>query len=133
MIKANFTNVSNEDKHKWKMTSNGRLPQISKVKYLSNYWSDLPQIFKLRLIWLKQTLQIFQMKTTSNGRLPQISKVKYLSIYWLNRTQNLNFGFYNQSKLYKCFKWRWPSMEDDLKWKTTSNIKSVISCTVHMF
>jgi hypothetical protein len=47
MIKANFTDVSNEDGRKWKMTSNGRLPQISKVKYLSNYWSDLPQILSL--------------------------------------------------------------------------------------
>ena len=143
--------------------------QISKVKYLSSYRSNLPKIlnldlydqrelckcfkwrwhqieddlkwkttsyikseisqqllvgsspnFKLRLIWPKQTLQIYQMKTTSNGRLPQILKVKYLSIYWLNLTQILNFGLYDQSKLYKCFKWRWPQLEDDLNCKTTS-------------
>jgi hypothetical protein len=49
MTKANFTNVSKEDELKWKMTSNGRLPQISKVKYLSNYWSVLPQILDLAL------------------------------------------------------------------------------------
>ena len=42
MTKENF---ANEDDLKWKMTSNGRVPQISKVKYLSNYWSDLLQIF----------------------------------------------------------------------------------------
>ena len=47
MTKENFANVSNEDNLKWKMTSYGRLPQISKVEYLSNYWSDLPQILNL--------------------------------------------------------------------------------------
>ena len=44
MTKENCANVSNEDNFKWKMTSNGRLPKISKVKYLSNYTLDLPQI-----------------------------------------------------------------------------------------
>jgi hypothetical protein len=83
MTKVNFPNVSNEDDLKWKTTSNGRLPQISKVKYLSNYLSDLPQI--------------------------------------------LNLGLCDQSKLYKFLKWIQPPMEDDLKWKTTSNIKSEIS------
>ena len=83
MTKEIFANVSNEDDLKWKMTSYGRLPQISKVKYLNNYWSDLPQI--------------------------------------------LNLGLYDQRELCKCFKWRRPQMEDDLKWKTTSNIKSKIS------
>jgi hypothetical protein len=47
MTKENFANVPNEDNLKWKMTSNGRLPQISKVKYLINYWSDLPRILNL--------------------------------------------------------------------------------------
>ena len=83
MTKENFANVSNEDDLKWKMTSNGRLPQISKVKYLSNYWSDLSQI--------------------------------------------LNLVLYDQRELCKCFKWRRPYMEDDLKWKTNSYIKSEIS------
>ena len=41
MTKATFTNVSNEGDFQWKKTSNGRLRQISKVKYLSNYWLDL--------------------------------------------------------------------------------------------
>ena len=60
MTKANLSNVLNEDDFKWKMTSNGRLPQLLKVEYLCNYWSDLSQI--------------------------------------------LNLGFYDQSKLFKCFK-----------------------------
>ena len=83
MTKSNFNNVSNEDNLQWKTTSTGRLPQISKVKYLSNYWSNLPHL--------------------------------------------LNLDLYDQSKLYKRFKWRRPPMEDDRKWKTTSNIKSKIS------
>jgi hypothetical protein len=49
MTKENSPTVSNEDDLKWKMTSNGRLPPISKVKYLSNYWSDLPQILNVGL------------------------------------------------------------------------------------
>ena len=49
MTKENFANVSNEDDLKWKRTSNGRLPQISKVKYLSNFSLDLPQILNLGL------------------------------------------------------------------------------------
>ena len=61
-----------EDDIQWKMTSNGRLPQMSKVKYLNNYWPDLPQISNLGLYDQKQTLQIFQMKMTSNGRRPQM-------------------------------------------------------------
>ena len=83
MTKANLSNVLNEDDFKWKMTSNGRLPQLLKVEYLCNYWSDLSQI--------------------------------------------LNLGFYDQSKPFKCFKWRQFQMEDDLKWKTTSITKSRIS------
>jgi hypothetical protein len=64
---------------------------------------------------------------TSNGILPQISKVKYLSNYWPDLRQILDLGLYDQSKLYKFLKRRQPQMEDDLKWKTTSNIKSEIS------
>ena len=47
MTKANLSNVLNEDDFKWKMTSNGRLPQLLKVEYLCNYWSDLSQILNL--------------------------------------------------------------------------------------
>ena len=52
MTKPNFPNVqnvSNEDDLQWKMTSNGRLPNIAKFEYLSNHWSDLPQILNLGL------------------------------------------------------------------------------------
>ena len=81
MTKENFANVPNEDNLKWKMTSNGRLPQISKVKYLSNYWSDLPQILNLGLYDQSDFTNVsnkddLKWKRTSDRRLPQISKFK---------------------------------------------------------
>ena len=124
-----------EDDLQWKRTSNGRLPLKSKVKYLNNYWSDLPQILDLGLCDQNKLYKLtrppmeddLQWKMTSKGRLPQKSKMKYLSNYWSDLPQNLNSGLCDQTKLYEYFKWRWPTMEDDLKWKTTSNIKSEIS------
>jgi hypothetical protein len=77
MNKAHFTNVSNEDDLKWKITSNGRLPKISKVKYLSNYWSDLRQILDLGLYDQSKLYKFskeddLKWKMTSNGRLPEM-------------------------------------------------------------
>ena len=43
----NVQNVSNEDDLKWKMTSNEKLPKLTKFEYLSNHWSDLPQTLNL--------------------------------------------------------------------------------------
>ena len=74
-----------------KTTSNGRWPQkeddlkILNVEYLSNHWSDLPQIFKLSLgdqtkvkkcfKWRQTPMEDdFQWKTLSIGRWPQIIK-----------------------------------------------------------
>ena len=57
-----------EDELKWKITLNGRLPQILNVKYLSNYWSDHSEILNLSLYDQKQIFQMFQMKTILNGR-----------------------------------------------------------------
>jgi hypothetical protein len=134
-----------------KTTSNGRLPQISKMKYFSNYWSDLPQIlnlglcdqskrykcfqwrqpqkkndlirlskvkylvwscpnFKLRLMWLKQILQMFQMKTTSDGRQPQMEDYHTYQKCNIAATTGRIFP-----KL-ETFEWRQPSMVDDLNW-----------------
>ena len=50
------------------MTSNGRLPEILKAEYLSNYWSDPSHILNLSLYDQKQTIQMFQMQKISNGR-----------------------------------------------------------------
>ena len=83
MTRAIISNVSNQDKVIWKMTSNGRLPSILKVAYLSNYRLDLYQI--------------------------------------------LDLGIYDQSKHFKCFRSRLLQIEDDLKWKSTFNLKSGIS------
>ena len=57
-----------EDELKWKITLNGRPPQILNVKYLSNYWSDNSEILNLSLYDQKQICQMFQMKTILNGR-----------------------------------------------------------------
>ena len=138
MTKANFTNVWNEYNLQWKTTSNRRLHQISKVKYLSNYWSDLLPILKLGLCdqiklykcfkWRQPPIEDdLKWKTTWNGRLPQISKVKYLTNNWSDLPKILYLGLYDQSKVYKCLKWRRPIMKEDLKWKTTSSIKIKIS------
>ena len=45
----------------------------------------------------------------------KILKVDYLRNHLLDHTQFLNLGLYDQTIMYKYFKWRWPSMEDDLK------------------
>ena len=66
-------------------------------------------------------------KTTFNGKPPQIWKVIYLSNYRLDLSQVLDLSSCDQTKLFKCVKWRWPQMEDNLKWKMTSNIKRDIS------
>ena len=99
--KANVTNFSNEDDLQWKTTSNGRLTQISKVKQLLVRSS-------LIFFWPNQTLQMFQMKTTSNGWQHQISKVKYLSKTRSDLPQIGNVSSVDQTKLYKCSKWRRP-------------------------
>ena len=45
----------------------------------------------------------------------KILKMKYLSNHWSELTQIWNLSLGDQSKLYKCFKWRWPPMEEDLR------------------
>ena len=83
--------------------------------------------FKLRLMRQKNTLQ---MNVNFNGihlQMEDYLKLKYLSNYWLDLLQISNLGLCDQIKLYGCFKWRWHPMEDDLNWKTTSNIKIEIS------
>ena len=65
-----------------KTTSNGRGPQISEVKYLSN-----------------QIIKKIKRKMNSNGRRPPILKVKYLSNHWSNIHRILNFSLCDQTKL----------------------------------
>ena len=55
--------------------------QVLKVEYLSNRWSELPQIWNLnsgdqtKIAWNEDDLQ---WKTTFNGKRPQNIKVEYL-------------------------------------------------------
>ena len=56
MTKPNFSNVSNisnEDDLKWKMASNGRLPKITKKKWISQQpLARSSPNFELRLIYI---------------------------------------------------------------------------------
>ena len=45
----------------------------------------------------------------------KILKVEYLSNHWLDLTRIWNLRLGDQTKLYKCVKWRQPRIEDDLK------------------
>ena len=102
MTKPNFTNVSNEDKSRY---------QPLKVKTAHSVWiAEKPENVN------EGSEDELQWKRTTDGILPQISKVKYLSNYWSDLPQILNLGLCDQ-----------PQLEDDLNWKTTSNIKSGIS------
>ena len=59
--------------------------------YLSNHWTDLPQILNLDIFDLtKFDLQMFQFMTIANGRRLRILKVISLSNYWSELLQLLN-------------------------------------------
>ena len=62
MTKGNLSNVLNEADFKWKMTSNGRLPQLLKVEYLCIYWSDLSQIFNLGFYDQSELFKCFKLR-----------------------------------------------------------------------
>ena len=120
-----------EDDLKWKTTSdiNSEISQQLLVRSSPN--------FKQRLMWPKQTLEIFQMKMTSNGRRHQMEDSNIKSemeddLKWkttsdinseisqqllVRSSPNLNKGLCDQTKLYKCFKWRQPPMDDNCKYE----------------
>ena len=104
--------------------------KIVKVKYLSNHWSDFPQISNLS--WGDQTKiknpqneYDLQWKTTSNGRGPpmeedlKILKVEFLSNHWSDFTQILNLSLGDQTKITNAWK------EDDHQWKKTSKYQKL--------
>ena len=104
MTKANFTNFSKEDDLKWKMTWNGRRPQVEDdLKWKTTQKWNISAITGkiIRQITKVSNKDKHIWKMTSNGILPQISKVKYLSNYWPDLRQILDLGLYDQSKLYK--------------------------------
>ena len=111
MTKTNFTKVLNEEDLKWKMTSNMKLGLIwsnldLQWKTTSKIKSQISQQllvgsspnFQLRHLRPKQNFTNVSNEDNWNGRWPQI---------W-------NLSLYDQTKLYN---------EDNLQWKTTSNIK----------
>ena len=51
----------------------------------------------------------------------KILRVEYLNKYLLDHTQILNLSLDYQTIFYKSLKWRRPPMEENLKWKKTSN------------
>jgi hypothetical protein len=119
VTKATFTNVSNKDDLQRKITSNGRWPAMKndlKWKSTSNIKNEISQqllvIFppnsKLRFMWPKQTLQMFQMKTTSNWRWPPMEDdLQYKKGNNSATTgQIFRLSLCEQTKIYICFKWR---------------------------
>jgi hypothetical protein len=119
-----------------KTTSNGRWPQkeddlkILNVEYLSNHWSDLPQIFKLSLgdqtkvkkcfKWRQTPMEDdFQWKTLSIGRWPQIIKSGISQQPLIRSSSNFKLKLREPNKKMLQMKTtsirRQPQMEDDLK------------------
>ena len=45
--------------------------------------------------------------------------VEYLRNQLMDLAQILNLSLCDQTKIEKCIKWRWPRIEDDIKWMTT--------------
>jgi hypothetical protein len=65
-----------EDDLQWKRTSNGRLPLKSKVKYLNNYWSDLPKILDLGLCDQNKLYKLTRPPMEDDLKWKTTSKVK---------------------------------------------------------
>ena len=81
--------------------------KIFKVEYLSNHWSDFPQI--LNISSGDQT----KIKNPQMEDNLKILKVEYLS-YWLDLSPILNLSIGIWFKI-TCLKGRRPPMEEDLK------------------
>ena len=58
---------------------------------------------------------IISQPASQPATLPPILKVEYLSNHRTDLTQIWNSWLGDQAKVYKCFKWRRPLREDDLK------------------
>ena len=85
--------------------------KILKVEYLSNHWSDLPQI--LNLGWGDQTK--IEISWNEDDLQWKTSKVEYFSNHLSDHATILNLSRDDQTIFYKFLKWRRPPMEDDLK------------------
>ena len=80
---SNDEQLPMEDNLKWKKTSNGRRPPMEdnlqklKIEYLSNHWSDFPQILNLSL---GDQTKIKNTKKEDNQQLKKTSKYWKLNI-----------------------------------------------------
>ena len=85
--------------HKW---SKGRQSSMEedlkklKIEYLSNHWSDFPQILNLSLRDQTKS-KMLKTKTTSNGEDFKILKVEYLSNHGSDFPQILNWSSEDQT------------------------------------
>ena len=91
-----------------------------KFEYLSNHWSDLPQILNLSLgdqaqIKNASNEDDLQWKTTLNGRWPQNIKSGISQQPLIGSSSNFKLKLRGQNKIKNAW------YEDDLQWKTTSN------------
>ena len=76
--------------------------------------------FTLRLLWPKQTLQMFQMKKTSIRIWPLMEDYLNYQKWNISATtgpQILNLILFDQIKSYKYFNWRKAPMDDNLKYQ----------------
>ena len=105
--------------------------KISQIEYLSNHWSDFPQVLtlssgeqtKIKNVWNEDVLYL---KMSFIWRWPvmeedlKISKIEYLSNHWSDPPQILTLTSGEQAKIKMLeiktiFNGIWPLMEEDLK------------------
>jgi hypothetical protein len=86
------------------------------MEYLSEHWTDLPQILNLSLEDQTEIKKIIvEMKTTSNGRRPQNIKSWISQQPLIRSSSNFKLMLRRPNKDIKYSKWRQPPLEDDLK------------------
>ena len=86
--------------------------KILKVEYLSNHWSDLPQILNLSLG--DQTQKCLKLRPHPMEDDLKILKIEYISNHCLFLPHFFNLSSGDQTKIKNA--WH----EEDLQWKTTS-------------
>ena len=100
-----------------KTTSKGRQPPMEEdlKEYLSDHWSDLPQILNLWFGDQNQSHKYLKERYTLVKADLKILKVEYLSNHWLDFPQISNFSLGDQTKI------KSGQNKDNLKWKMTTN------------
>ena len=83
--------------------------KILKVEYLSNHWSDLPQILNLSL---RDQTKMLEINTTSNGRWLQNIKIGIYQQSLLRSASNFKLKLRGPNQIEYCLKWNRSLMED---------------------